>query len=81
MDNPLYKEYTELLNRLSGLADEMSSFFISLRNLNVQKENIDHKDESNSGDQEIEIRQVNKETKAEHGSVTYSDAVSDFIIE
>ncbi|MCR5651435.1 MAG: GTP pyrophosphokinase [Lachnospiraceae bacterium] len=80
-DNPLYKEYTLLLNRLSGLADEMSSFFISLRNLNVQKENIDHKDESNSGDQEIEMRQVNKETKAEHGSVTYSDAVSDFIIE
>ncbi len=32
------KEYTELLNRLSGLADEMSSFFYHLKE--IEKENI-----------------------------------------
>jgi len=32
-DNYIYKEYTELLNRLSGLADEMSSFFVTLKDV------------------------------------------------
>lgn len=35
-DDKILKEYTELLNRLSGLADEMSSFFYRLKNLEVQ---------------------------------------------
>lgn len=30
-DNEIFKEYTELLNRLSGLADEMGSFFYRLK--------------------------------------------------
>ena len=36
-DDKVLKEYTELLNRLTGLADEMSSFFVHLREL--EKEN------------------------------------------
>lgn len=32
-DDQILKEYTELLNRLSGLADEMSSFFYRLKNI------------------------------------------------
>lgn len=39
-DDKILKEYTELLNRLSGLADEMSGFFNRLKQLeikNIQK--------------------------------------------
>lgn len=32
-DDPVLKEYTELLNRLSGLADEMASFFVRIQEL------------------------------------------------
>lgn len=32
-DDQLLKKYTELLNRLSGLADEMGSFFCYLKEL------------------------------------------------
>ena len=32
-NDPVFKEYTELLNRLSGLADEMSGFFQRLKEL------------------------------------------------
>lgn len=34
--DPVLKEYTELLNRLSGLADEMGSFFLRLKQLEVE---------------------------------------------
>lgn len=34
--DPIFKEYTELLNRLSGLADEMGSFFNKLENLELE---------------------------------------------
>lgn len=40
-DDRILKEYTELLNRLSGLADEMSAFFVRLKKLevkNIEKE-------------------------------------------
>ncbi len=37
-DDPVLKEYTELLNRLSGLADEMGSFFYRLKEL--EKEHL-----------------------------------------
>ncbi len=36
-DDQLLKEYTALLNRLSGLADEMSSFFYRLRETEAEK--------------------------------------------
>lgn len=39
-DNLFFKEYTELLNRLSGLADEMGSFFIKLK----ENEGFSHKE-------------------------------------
>lgn len=32
-DDPVLKEYTELLNRLSGLADEMASFFVRIQEI------------------------------------------------
>lgn len=38
--DPVLKEYTELLNRLSGLADEMGSFFYRLRE--IEKTNLEH---------------------------------------
>lgn len=34
--DPVFKEYTELLNRLSGLADEMGSFFNKLESLELE---------------------------------------------
>lgn len=34
--DPIFKEYTELLNRLSGLADEMGSFFNKLKKLELE---------------------------------------------
>ena len=35
-NDEILKEYTELLNRLSGLADEMSAFFYRLKGLEIQ---------------------------------------------
>lgn len=35
-DDQILREYTELLNRLSGLADEMSSFFYRLKNAEIE---------------------------------------------
>ena len=35
-DDQILKKYTELLNRLSGLADEMSSFFYLLKALEIE---------------------------------------------
>lgn len=35
-NDKILKEYTELLNRLSGLADEMSSFFNHLKSLEIE---------------------------------------------
>lgn len=32
-DDPMLKEYTELLNRLTGLADEMASYFVRIQEL------------------------------------------------
>ncbi|MDE5590098.1 MAG: GTP pyrophosphokinase [Acetatifactor sp.] len=43
-DDQILKEYTALLNRLSGLADEMSSFFYRLKIL--ETENIKYADSS-----------------------------------
>lgn len=35
-DDKILKEYTELLNRLSGLADEMSGFFYRLKKIEIE---------------------------------------------
>lgn len=35
-EDPLFQEYTGLLNRLTGLADEMSSFFIEVKRLEIE---------------------------------------------
>lgn len=35
-EDPILKEYTKLLNRLSGLADEMGGFFIRLKRLEIE---------------------------------------------
>ncbi|MBD5492010.1 MAG: GTP pyrophosphokinase [Lachnospiraceae bacterium] len=43
-DDPILKEYTELLNRLAGLADEMGGFFRKLKELEV--EHLEHLPES-----------------------------------
>lgn len=44
-DDKILKEYTELLNRLSGLADEMSGFFYRLKELEIEalkQRNVNH---------------------------------------
>lgn len=45
-NDQILKKYTELLNRLSGLADEMSSFFYLLKTLEIErlKQNSSPKD-------------------------------------
>ena len=62
-DDKVLKEYTELLNRLTGLADEMSSFFVRLREL--EKENHEH---SHSYAESIVETQVEKTIIAENKS-------------
>ena len=37
-ENKIFQEYTELLNRLSGLADEMSGFFLRLESIEKKTE-------------------------------------------
>lgn len=43
-DDPIFREYTELLNRLAGLADEMGGFFRRLKEL--EAEHLEHLPES-----------------------------------
>lgn len=50
-DDQILKEYTALLNRLSGLADEMSSFFYRLKIL--ETENIKYADSSCSNGTQV----------------------------
>lgn len=45
--DPILKEYTELLNRLSGLADEMSDFFYRVKEL--EKEHLESGKEASNG--------------------------------
>jgi ppGpp synthetase/RelA/SpoT-type nucleotidyltranferase len=39
-NNPIMKQYTELLNRMSGLADEMASFFRIIENMGEKKSEV-----------------------------------------
>lgn len=58
-NDKILKEYTELLNRLSGLADEMSSFFYRLKNLEIK--DLEHSLQNNDekvGAEETEILQA-----------------------
>lgn len=55
-DDKILKEYTQLLNRLSGLADEMGGFFKHLKTLEVK--NFENKI---SGDCDISKREVEKD--------------------
>ena len=48
-NDKILKEYTELLNRLSGLADEMGSFFVKLKRIEVETvDSVPDVDDSNS---------------------------------
>lgn len=69
-NDKILKEYTELLNRLSGLADEMSSFFYRLKNLEIKalKHSLQNNDEK-VGAEETEILQaVNKKEEKVSGN-------------
>ena len=47
-NDKILKEYTELLNRLSGLADEMSGFFNRLKQLEISNiQNNENKENNN----------------------------------
>ncbi len=61
-NDKVLKEYTELLNRLSGLADEMSSFFNRLKNLEIKAlENTLSNSDNKNGTEETEVLEtVNK---------------------
>lgn len=69
-NDKILKEYTELLNRLSGLADEMSSFFYRLKNLEIKA--LEHSIQNNDekvGAEETEILQaVNKKEEKVSGN-------------
>lgn len=69
-NDKILKEYTELLNRLSGLADEMSSFFYRLKSLEMKA--LEHSLQNNNekvGAEETEILQaVNKKEEKVSGN-------------
>lgn len=62
-DDKILKEYTEMLNRLSGLADEMGSFFNKLKKL--EEEAIGKKAPSNDN-----ISQSEKKDDIEHAVIS-----------
>ncbi len=76
-NNPVFKEYTELLNRLSGLADEMSSFFVVLKDIGAGE-----KEEQLflNNDSENELVHNAKENNADSTGIeeacTYENAIS-----
>lgn len=50
IDDPVLKEYTELLNRLSGLADEMASFFVRIQEIDSKLESVQGRPVSKAAD-------------------------------
>lgn len=68
-DDPVLKEYTELLNRLSGLADEMGSFFDRLKIL--EEEYLKHHPEGKN-----KKKKSRKIQKAEDRSLTEKSDMS-----
>ena len=77
-DNRLFVEYTELLNRLSGLADEMSSFFVTLKNIKVSEDTFDSKGKESVQTKE-EVKCVGEPTQNDNGVFTYENAISEHI--
>lgn len=77
-NDKILKEYTELLNRLSGLADEMSSFFNRLKNLEKQaleKSLQDH--EAELGKTAVLEAEYNKQEDGMDNKVKYMDTPYD----
>lgn len=73
-DDKILKEYTELLNRLSGLADEMSAFFNRLKQIeieNIQKQSlnaersVENNDRQESKESIIQKKSMREESKHE----------------
>lgn len=61
--DPVLEEYTQLLNRLSGLADEMGGFFYKIKQLEIEhlanqkeRENLEEKDEHVRDKTEISLQ-------------------------
>lgn len=73
-DNKILKEYTELLNRLSGLADEMSSFFNRLKQLEMK--NIQQKSLVAFLDNEYKDGQESKESITKEDKHMINEAMS-----
>ena len=77
--NATFQEYSDLLNRLSGLADEMSSFFIILKdevmNKDCKKEDVNEadKEDLNSSDADKSL------ITAEEDVVTYQNSIDKVI--
>lgn len=71
-DDKILKEYTELLNRLSGLADEMSGFFNRLKQLEIR--NIDKNFQTNEINDEKMSKQQEKENIVSKRENLYDEA-------
>lgn len=69
-DDQILKEYTALLNRLSGLADEMSSFFCQLKNIEVKNVRNTTSNCNNS------IRKMSAEKGVNHKTEVFDQAIS-----
>lgn len=66
-DDAILKEYTELLNRLSGLADEMSGFFNHLKELEMKvldNKTLDSNTVIDGGSAADVLKAMREETKA-----------------
>lgn len=59
--DPVLREYTELLNRLSGLADEMGDFFERLKKLEVEHLERTEDDERKDSQSNTEAKQQKEE--------------------
>lgn len=75
-DDKILKEYTELLNRLSGLADEMSGFFYRLKELEIEaleQRNMNHnKNTKEDSETDVSKATIQTEEKPEDTTETIS---------
>ncbi len=75
-DDKILKEYTELLNRLAGLADEMSSFFNRLKQMEIQRIEEETPNSLKASEKEVTVaREVNVEYSVERPKSTPSDCL------
>ena len=79
-ENEIFQDYTELLNRLSGLADEMSSFFLRLESIEKKSEEGVKTEMTpvTEADSKIDKRFLTDGDPKQEGSqvVTYADVVN-----